>query len=257
MQIRHVVYGLAVAAVSLAVATSAVARVAPNGIAGHVPNYQYTNISPLPGGGIAVNSHGDLDGNGAMQVNIPVAYTPGWGYASLNEFQGEHPVKGGKDFDNGSSVFALGFFSSRRVFMSAMQVSSVWSEARAVSGQVMLTDETATAPAISVGMQDILQKEVNGRSAYAVLTKSYPVGGQKLYGTLGYGGGRFLNKPFAGVSMPLGGSLNVLTEWDGFQLNNGVGWRPGGKDGKMTVYAGYNGHTGVLLGGSLACVFSR
>ncbi len=258
MQIRHILYGSAVAAVALSMASGAIARTKPSdGVAGHIPNYQYTNVAPLPGAGVAINSQGKLDGEGAMQVNIPVAYTPGWGYLSVNDFQGEHPTKTADTFDNGSSVIGAGFFSKNRVFLSSMQVSSVWKESRAVSTQVSLLDETAKLPALSVGIQDVLAKEPHGYSEYVVLTKSFAVNGQKLYGSIGYGGGRFLDKTFAGISVPVAGSFNLLSEWDGFQLNNGLGWRPGGKDGKLTVYAGYNGHTGVLVGGGVACSFAK
>lgn len=258
MSTGRIISGLVVVAVTLTMATGAIAKTwHPGGIAGEAPNYQYTNIAPLPGGGVAIDAKGNLDGNGAMQVNIPVAFTPGWGYASFNAFKGEHPVKGDPAFENGSSVFGLGFFKSRRVFMSGMQVSRVWHEAKALSGQVMLCDETAKAPAISVGMQDILKKEPNGRSSYIVLTKSLQAIGHPLYATLGYGGGRFLRTAFGGVSMPVAGSLNAMAEWDGFQLNSGLGWRPGGRKGNLTVLAAYNGHAGILLGGNVAFAFAK
>ena len=35
------------------------------------PDPQYTNISPLPGGGVAIDRDGNPDGAGAFQINIP------------------------------------------------------------------------------------------------------------------------------------------------------------------------------------------
>ena len=258
MQIKRAFCGSAVAVALLAMATSAIAYRRPsNGVPGHIPNYQYTNVAPLPGAGVAIDSQGKLNGEGAMQVNIPVAYTPGWGYVSLTDFEGEHPIKTADTFDNGSTIVGAGFFSKHRMFLSAMQVSGVWHEAKAVSGQVSLFDETAKLPALSVGVQDLLGKEPNGHSEYFVLTKSFALNGQKLYGTAGYGSGRFLDKPFAGISMPISGRFNFVSEWDGFQLNNGIGWRPDGKDGKFTFYAGSNGHVGLLVGGGYALNFAK
>jgi len=258
MRLERTVYVFALAAVLLVFGVIAVCGAErSDGIVGKVPNYQYANIAPLPGAGIAIDAKGNLDGNGAMQLNIPVAYTPGWGYVSLNEFQGEHPVHGSPRWSNGSSIFGLGFFSTRRVYMSGMQVSRVWEEAKTLSGQMVVLDETEKMPAISLGMQDILKKEPNGRSPYLVVTKSLEAAGHPLYATLGYGGGRFLRKPFAGISMPVAGCVNLLAEWDGFQMNSGVAYRPGGRSGKLTVMAAYNGHAGILVGGSVACTFAR
>lgn len=257
MTIRRTLCGIGVAVFWLATASMVNSASRTDGIPGQVPNYQYANIAPLPGAGVAINTRGELDGNGALQTNIPVAYTPGWGYASLNAFKGAHPVQDSPEFSNGSGIVALGFFNHRRIFISGMQVSKLRNEAKAYSGQVAILDETATVPAVSIGMQDVLRKEIYGRSGYIVLTKSIAVRSQKLYATLGYGSGRFLNKPFAGMSLPVGGNLNFATEWDGFQLNNGIAWRPGGRQGKFTTYTGYNGKAGILMGGSFAFDFSK
>lgn len=217
------------------------------------PNQQYSNIAPLPGGGVALDSMGKPDGQGAMQTNIPVAYTPGWGYASLGVFKGKHT--GGRDTENGSGIFALGFFQKHRVYMSGMQVSHISNEAKALHGQVSLIDETLTTPALAVGVQDILRKESNGRSIYVVATKGIKVGNKEAFATLGFGTERFLNGPFGGISLPLSSSLNIDAEWDGYQINGGFGWKPGGRRSGLTILGAINGQLGALVGASLAYDF--
>lgn len=219
------------------------------------PNFQYANIAPLPGGGIAIDKAGRPDGQGALQINIPVAYTPGWGYASLGVFKGKHPYTGSDEFGNGSGIFALGFFNKRRTYMSGMQVSRLSNEAKALSGQVSLADETLTTPALAVGVQDILGKERNGRSIYLVATKGVKIGNREAFATLGFGTERFLDGPFGGISLPLSSSLNVVAEWDGYQINGGFGWRPSGRHGNLTILGAVNGQAGWLLGASLAYNF--
>lgn len=217
-----------------------------------VPSPQYVNIAPLPGAGVALDPLGDPDGTGALQINIPVAYTPRWGYIQASAYKGEHPNDPGMETDNGTGVFALGFFGFPSVYMSAMQTSGVLSESKAVNLQMGFLRETETRPALAVGVQDLLGKEANGQSIYLVATKRFQAGSRTLYGTFGYGGGRFLDLPIAGVSMPLGESFNVAAEWDGYQINTGFGWRPGGRKGWFTFLGGYNWQTGFLFGGAAA-----
>lgn len=219
------------------------------------PNEQFVNISMLPGGGIAIDPQGCPDGLGALQVNVPVAYTPGNGHASLFGSWGQH--EGLEETDNGTAVLAVGFFRKPAVYMSGTQVSHVWEEAKLVSGQINVVQEKDNTPAISIGIQDILEKEPYSRTVYIVATKQLQVDGRNLYATVGYGDGRFINRPFAGLSMPLGESINAAAEWDGYQLNAGLAWRPGGRYGWGTLLAAYNGKRGWLLGGGVAFSFGR
>lgn len=213
------------------------------------PSPQYTNIAPLPGAGIAINSSGDPDGLGAMQINIPVAYTPRWGFTNESAYLGHHP--GGEpadDIGNGTGVFGLGFGNKPAVYMSGMQSSHIWSEAKALNGQLSVLTEREDRPAVSVGTQDILKKEIGNRANYIVTTKMFTLQDHRVYATLGYGGGRFLGHPFGGISIPVGERLNLAAEWDGYQINTGLGWRPGGRKGWATVLMAYNGEVGMLVG---------
>ncbi len=223
--------------------------------AAKMPSLQYINIAPLPGAGIALNPNGDPDGQGAFQINIPVAYTPQFGYVSMSAYDGRFPNAPGQETANFSGIFAASVWSKPAIYFSAMQVSHVWSEAKALSGQINILTENAQRPSISLGMQDVLEKEQDNRSPYAVVTKKFGLCRQDLFTTLGYGTGRFLNVPFAGVSAPLGRSFNAALEWDGYQFNVGAGFRPGGRRGWLTILGAYNGKTGFLVGAAAAYRF--
>ena len=209
---------------------------------------QYANIAPLPGAGLAINAKGERDGLGALQVNIPLAYTPSPDYLSISAYAGNYSNENDEDFGNFSGVFAATVGFRPRVFLSAMQVSRHLEEAKALSAQLPLCEETARRPGVAVGIQDMQEKERESRSVYAVATKQLSRSGTPIYGTIGYGGGRFLDGFFGGASMPLGDRFNVAAEWDGFQINTGVAWRPGGRRGGITLLAGYNGRAGLLAG---------
>lgn len=239
----------------LVIVCSVVLIFGASAVAGKMPNDQYTNIAPLPGAGVALNSEGDLDGQGALQINIPVAYTPKWGYISAGAYWGDYPDRD-HAFGNGSGIFAMGFFNKPAIYMSGMQVSRVWEEAKAVSGQVAVLEETESRPAVSVGVQDILEKEDNQRSLYIVATKQVELFDRQAFASIGYGDGRFLSRPFGGLSVPVNDYLNFALEWDGFQVNSGVGIRPGGRDGWITFLGAYNGQDGWLVGASVAYDFT-
>lgn len=209
---------------------------------------QYANIAPLPGAGTAIGPDGDEDGLGALQINIPVAYTPRWGYINVSSYWGDYSTKKKQPLGNGSGVIGMGFGGYPRLYMSGLQVSRDMSESKAMNWQLLLLREKGAAPAVSIGVQDWLGKESNGYSPYITTTKSMAVGSERAFVTVGYGGGRFLDHPFCGISVPLSQSLNLAAEWDGFQTNTGVGWRPGGRWGRVTVLGGYNGRAGWLAG---------
>lgn len=220
------------------------------------PSTQYVNIAPLPGAGIATNAHGELDGYGAIQLNIPIAYTPGANFSSLCLFTGNHIGKFSAKPSNGTGVFGAGFGRSPRIYFSAMQVSSlIFRESKALNVQVQLTEESPARPAIALGSQDLLNKEEStgeAKSFYAVVTKCWQIAGKRLYLTLGHGSGRFLHRPFGGISTPLSEHLSALLEYDGFQLNEALAWRPAGRFSPLTITLGYNNRSGPVVGTSLS-----
>ncbi len=216
------------------------------------PSTQFANVAPLPGGGVALDSDGKPDGMGALQINVPVAYTPGKEYFSLGFYGGNHIDEYSSDLSNGNGVLGLGFGRWPRLYISAMQVSSLlFRDSKAMSTQLQVAPETPKSPAIAFGIQDVLNKESDtdeGIGFYGVMTKSMPVARRDLFVTLGYGTGRFMNRPFGGVSIPLAGKFNFAVEYDGFQVNEAMAWRPGGRYGSVTVLAAYNNKCGWLIG---------
>lgn len=216
-------------------------------------------MAPLPGSGLALDSEGKADGQGAMQINIPVAYTPGKDFISISAYAGQFvgQSKSRPEWNNGTGTLAFGFGNWPRVYGSAMAVSSlIWNDSKVLSGQMQVVKETERIPAIAIGAQDMLNKEQNdfgatnntGVSYYAVATKSFQIGDRKVYGTLGYGAARFLDRPFAGLSAPISNLVSFATEYDGYQVNAAIGWRPWGRYSPATLLAGWNSQSGALAG---------
>jgi len=222
----------------------------------NAPSTQFADIAPLPGAGIALDAAGEPDGLGAVQINVPIAYTPGANQANLGFYGGSHIGEFSPQLPNGSGSFGAGFGTSPRIYFSAMQVSSlVFADSKALSVQLQAAEETATRPALAFGCQDLLNKEKDtgeSRAWYVVATKAFTRSDRNVYLTVGYGGGRFLDRVFAGVSVPISASLNAAVEYDGFQINEALAWRPGGRFGSVTLLAGYNNRCGPLLGAGAA-----
>ena len=224
--------------------------------AANEPSTQFANIAPLPGAGIALNAQGEPDGSGAVQINIPVAYTPGANQSNLGFYGGSHIGEFSPKLPNGTGVFGAGFGGFPRVYFSAMQVSSlIFADSKALSAQFQVAEESEKRPALAFGSQDLLNKEKGtgaSKAWYAVATKSFALSDRNLHVTLGYGSGRFLDRFFGGVSVPMGDKLNAAIEYDGFQMNEGIAWRPGGRFGSITILAAYNSRCGLLFGAGVA-----
>ena len=228
----------------------------------NLPSVQYANVAPLPGAGTALNAQGKPDGLGSVQVNIPIAYTPGYDYVNVSAYTGGYflgsAMEENRDspLPNGTAVVGVGFGGRPRLYVSLMAVSSlVFTESKALNAQLQLVEEGPHTPALAIGTQDLLNKEwrdVNARAYYGVATKSVPLKGRNLYLSAGYGSGRFLDRPFVGASLPLSSQFNFSTEYDGFQFNQGIDWRPGGRFGSLTFLGAYDSRTGWLVGANLA-----
>lgn len=231
------------------------------------PDTQYANIAPLPGDGIALDPSGKPDGKGALHIGIPIAYTPGEDYVQLGAFLGsyigDYGTRPGNDpgqMGNGTGVIGIGFGRKYRVYGSAMAVSAIpFLDSKVISAQVQVLEETEKWPAVAIGGHDLNRKErrelVRATSNqnvgwYGVATRKIAMGGNDFYATLGYGSGKFLDRYFGGVSIPINDNFTATTEYDGFQWNGGVAYRPRGRYDRMTLLAAYNGKSGLLVGGS-------
>ncbi|MFQ3548942.1 MAG: hypothetical protein SNJ70_04265 [Armatimonadota bacterium] len=223
------------------------------------PAVQFVNMAPLPGGCYAVNERGKPDGLGAGQINIPVAYTPGDGYWSVGATSGEYATRQyHRNEENFSGVVSFGVGGSPRIYLSAMFVSTwIANDTPAFNFQIHAFDETEKLPSLAFGCQDLANKEntdsgdvANTKASYyAVMTKGFNIPkGNKLYATLGWGAGRFLDTYFGGMSYPISEYVTVAAEYDGFQMNEGIIVRPQGRNGNLSFTIGNNNKAGVLVG---------
>src|SRR3972149_4731152 len=96
---------------------------------------QLVNVSGLPGGGIVVDQAGRAAREGAVQINIPIAFTPSWGFAAVGAWKGGFapPFRGranpgispSGDFQNGTGLLAAGFGPpGKGIYLGLMFLSS-------------------------------------------------------------------------------------------------------------------------------------
>ncbi|MGQ9580212.1 MAG: hypothetical protein ACUVT8_04625, partial [Armatimonadota bacterium] len=121
---------------------------------------------------------GKPDGFGAVQLNTPIAYTPGANQSCISLFSGNHirEFKTTPSNGNGNGIFGTGFGGFPRIYVTAMQVSSlIFRDSKALSFQMQITEDDGRWPAIAVGAQDLLNKEKatgEAKSFSFVATKS-------------------------------------------------------------------------------------
>jgi hypothetical protein len=194
---------------------------------------EFRYLSPLPGGAFGVTPEGRVGFDGALQVNIPVAYTPGRGNFVTGYWSGataEWRVRFGTEGPNvnGSGLIAAGLGQAPHSLYVAFMPTSKESEA-AWSAQLQLTPDRWDKPAFAIGCQDWANQRDRrpghpggSRSFYGVLTGRRGTEDKFVFITLGYGNGRFNNRPFGGVSWPCAKRWTVFAEYDGFNANVGV-----------------------------------
>ena len=122
------------------------------------PEFRYT--SALPGGGWGVTPDGLPGFDGAIQTNIPVAYTPYTGiilgYASGSYDSTPQFGLSGGDV-NGTATIAMGFGSSGHgIYACEMGTSNEWEPAENLQYQVLAASESR--PAVAIGVVDILSQ---------------------------------------------------------------------------------------------------
>ena len=214
---------------------------------------QFANLSPMPGGGFAVDSCGYLDGLGAIQTNIPVAYTPRAEYIVASGAAGG-TVEDKSSFKNGTGVLGASIGGWPRLWVSGMFVSQGTATANA---HLSVFNEKGSTPGVAVGIQGLSKENGCRRWGYLVATKGFGLCNRRVYTTLGIRGNNVNVRGIGGFSVPLSESFNFDTEWDGYQFNNMIAFRPGGRYGIFTAFGGYNGQTGWQAGGSIYYRFSK
>jgi len=193
--------------------------------------YQFRHSSTLPGNMFGVSPAGQVGFDGALQQNVPVAYTPAadnWviGYNSGSNTGSIEIGFSGEDV-NGTGFIGLGVGRpGHGVYGSWMVVGSHMEEA--YNFQYQLADGGERGWALAVGVQDILNQRddyagdpYGARSIYGVATRPFDLFGDS-YLTVGWGDGRFGSNPFGGLSVPVTGGLTLVTEYDGIQVNAGL-----------------------------------
>lgn len=197
------------------------------------PEFRYA--SGLPGGSHGVTPDGHVGFDGAMQLNTPVGYTPGWGNfmltASAAAINGGFPTDFSGTDNNGTVTVGFGMFNEHRLWFSEMGTGKGDNSLEPVENlQFEIVPETEDRPAIAIGVVDILDRraatldrplEGAGRSFYIVGTREGGTPDKPLYYTLGYGNGRFHCRPFGGISYQPASRAKLFAEYDGWVGNVG------------------------------------
>ncbi|MBC7287894.1 MAG: hypothetical protein H5T86_07590 [Armatimonadetes bacterium] len=199
------------------------------------PQFRY--ISGLPGGGFGVSPEGKVGFDGAMQISIPVAYTPCWGNVvagiwsgAVDEWRVRMKFRG--DEVNGTGLLAVGLGKPEHgIYFGHMFTGWAHSGEAVYNVQVQLRGDDWDKPAVAIGCQDLSERRERWirptrhgyeRTIYGVATGRLGSEDHFVYVTLGFGNGRYRNRPFAGVSWPCSEKVTVMFEYDGFNPNVGV-----------------------------------
>jgi hypothetical protein len=195
------------------------------------PEFRYT--SGLPGGGWGVTRDGIPGFDGALQLNVPVAYTPHRGAIvgfSTGSLDRSLPVDVSGHEVNGTGYIALGMGKSGQgLYVCEMPTSESWEPVQNLQQQFMA--EGAQQPAVAFGMQDIFENRDryvgapnalhDTDSPYVVATRQFGTERQPVYVTFGWGWGRFNSTFIGGVSWRAAEKLTIFGEYDGFNPNAG------------------------------------
>ncbi|HUS80658.1 MAG TPA: hypothetical protein VM283_05270 [Armatimonadota bacterium] len=193
------------------------------------PEFRY--VSALPGGGWGVTPDGRPGFEGAIQTNIPVAYTPCTGvilgYAS-GSFDSTPRIEFSGNNVNGTATVAFGLGSpGHGIYFCEMGTSNHWEPAQNL--QVQLVPASEDRPALAIGVQDMFRnrdERVGDRgngadSYYAVVTQQFGPPEHPFFASAGVGSKRF-NGIFGGVSWRAADQVTLMAEYDGWNINAGA-----------------------------------
>lgn len=199
--------------------------------------YDFRYISSLPGNGFGVTPEGRAGFDGALQMNVPVAYTPCWGNWVGGYWAGSYntwspTIKTSGDDVNGTGTLAGGFGPpGGGLYLAEMFTSNAGETCYNV--QYQLRKDNWDKPAFAVGILDFTDHRdsfpgvrQNARSFYGVATGRLGTETHFVYVTLGFGNGRFNDRPFGGISWPVCDKMTVFGEYDGRQTNVGFALSP-------------------------------
>lgn len=200
------------------------------------PYSDFRYMSGLPGGGYGVTSGGHVGFDGALQMNIPIGYTPGAGQFSIagstSATNGGIPTS--INDEDANSTLTLGFgmtIQDYRLWVADMVIGEGWQDA--INLQLQVVPEHESWPAISVGVTDLMndfyslyihRDHHDSRSFFVAATKQFGDALHPWWGTLGFGNRRFNSNPFLGVSYQLLPQVKLTAEYDGWNLNAGAAY---------------------------------
>lgn len=199
------------------------------------PEFRYA--SGLPGGGFGVDPDGNAGFDGAMQINIPVGYTPGAGnYAitpSAAAINGGFPTTfKGKDA-NGTVAWGIGFGGTdHAIWLMDMKTGWSGSGESAYNGQIQILREKKGRPGVAIGVTDVFNNRTtdlndpfagDARSFFAVATWEGGSCEKPVYYTVGTGNGRF-SPIFGGISYQPAPRVKLMAEYDSFNPNVGAAY---------------------------------
>lgn len=225
--------------------------------------YQFRHSSALPGNLFGVTPEGEVGFAGALQQNIPVAYTPVQGNWVLGANSGSNSSR--IEFGlSGAGVNGTAFLGAgcgrpgHGIYISDMDTGS--DHAQAFNIQIQVAGGGENGPAVAIGSQDVFNMREDyvgnphgARSIYIVATAALPQATWRpIYWTLGWGDGRFNSHPFGGLSVPISDHLRAVGEYDGFNVNGGVAYGVHGADSEKPAdiigYFGYSDLARPVLG---------
>ena len=223
-------YALLIIVVLLVIATVACAKEFED-----YPQYRYA--SGLPGGTFGVDPDGHAGFVGAMQINIPIGYTPGAGNyalaASAGAVDGGFPTDISGDPVNGTVAWGFGLNGpNHALWLMDMNTGKGRSGESAYNAQFQIKRQDEKWPGISVGVLDWADQRPahhsritagGGRSFFTAATWDAGTPAKPLYYTLGLGTRRY-NGFFAGVSYQPLQRVKLMAEYDGWSPNIGVGY---------------------------------
>ncbi len=202
---------------------------------------QFRFHAGVPGNQSGVTPMGQVGAAGAVQMAIPVAYTPSKNNYVIDANTGMQ----GQGFQfayhdkeaNGSLNFGLGLLEpGHGLYVSYMATSIDWEPAWAIQYQIVgnpSEDEASgkgNTLGVAIGGIDLNNMRAasvqapfagDARSYYIVATERFGSSDEPLYATLGLGTGRYSGL-FGGLSYRPTDRLAVFAEYDSLGINGGV-----------------------------------
>ncbi len=205
-------------------------------VAGPFDEYiEFRYHSGVPGNQSGVTIDGKVGADGAVQMAIPLAFTPCSGNYTIDANVGCDG--GGMKFDykgpdvNGTLNFGLGFGNpGHGVCVGYMGTSDEWEPVYNLQWQIRPYDEYG--PAVAIGGIDLTNQRAasaktpfagDARSYYVVVTDQVASDEKPIYMTLGAGSGRF-EGAFGGLCYRVNRRLAVAAEYDTLGINGGISY---------------------------------